>query len=194
LSAFSDDIRASAKRFRSNFLFAPSTIDTGAIDGIPPSWGAMKRMLACNKINIERQDGADKLFPESIGLWFSPDGAVFAFPKSFWQMPVHRIPGGKTAVSICGEINCIKENDLEGVRIIYNPSKEYGVFTFATRNPGVLEYEWPNPEIVNALADKRVPAIRCDTRKGSGIIHLPEGIGIDFKPGELISELILYPI
>ena len=61
---------------------------------------------------------------DSIGIFVSKNGLTFAFPKSWQRNPVHKIPGTSIGVTICGEIGTIEPKDLEGINILYNPSRE----------------------------------------------------------------------
>lgn len=61
---------------------------------------------------------------DSIGIFVGKNGLTFAFPKSGDRKPVHKIPDTSIGVTICGEINSIQPKDLEGVSILYNPSRE----------------------------------------------------------------------
>lgn len=62
---------------------------------------------------------------DSIGFYFTKDGKVYAFPKT-WKHPIHIIPNTKIAVSVCGEIAHLTPEQLENldIDIIYNPSRE----------------------------------------------------------------------
>lgn len=90
-------------------------------------WGQLKKELQESKIAIEEENVPDDDKPESVGLFIRKDGFVYAFPKSWKQKPIHKIPDTNIAVTICGEIGTIRPEDienLEGVDIIYNPSLE----------------------------------------------------------------------
>lgn len=91
------------------------------------SWVDLKRKLQEAKINIEETDLQDGEHPVSVGFFIGKNGFVYAFPKSWGKRPIHKIPGTNVAVTICGEINHIKLEDLdnlEGVNVIYNPARE----------------------------------------------------------------------
>ena len=63
---------------------------------------------------------------DSIGFFFSKDGSIYAFPKT-WEHPIHQIPNTKIAVAVCGEISYLKPEDLQelqNIDLIYNPSRE----------------------------------------------------------------------
>ena len=91
------------------------------------SWGELKRKFQENKIGTEENDIQDDYRPMSVGFFIGKDGFTYAFPKTWDQKPIHKIPGTNVAVTICGEINHIKPEDLDtlqGVNVIYNPAKE----------------------------------------------------------------------
>jgi len=91
------------------------------------SWGELKRKFKENKISTEENDIQDDYRPMSVGFFIGKNGLTYAFPKTWDKKPIHKIPGTDVAVSICGEINHVKPEDLdnlEGVNVIYNPARE----------------------------------------------------------------------
>lgn len=110
-----------AKDFEIDIVMAPDNIRENL------SWGELKRKFHRSKINVEENDIQDDYHPMSVGFFIGKDGFTYAFPKTWDQKPIHKIPGTDVAVTICGEINHIKPEDLdnlEGVNVIYNPARE----------------------------------------------------------------------
>ncbi|MBN2065998.1 MAG: hypothetical protein JW771_04220 [Candidatus Thermoplasmatota archaeon] len=66
----------------------------------------------------------DDFEANSVGFYFGSDGSIFAFPKQWEDVPVHRIPNTNIGVSICGEVNYVKPEHLEDIDILLNPSRE----------------------------------------------------------------------
>lgn len=62
--------------------------------------------------------------PASVGFYFGKNGSVYAFPKQWEKKPIHRIPSTDIAVVICGEINHLKPDMLDGISLLLNPSLE----------------------------------------------------------------------
>ena len=113
-----------AKEKKIDFIFAPENESAGKV----LSWGEIKTQLRGKGIAVEDSDLPDEAEPETVGLFISRKGTSYLFPKT-WQRsdvhrPVHRIPGTKIGVTICGEIHEIKPEDLEGIDVLYNPSRE----------------------------------------------------------------------
>ena len=75
---------------------------------------------------IETETNANPLSngADSIGFYFDGSGRVYCFPKSWQNHPVHKIPGTKIGVTICGEIGHVKPEDIDGLDVLYNPSRE----------------------------------------------------------------------
>lgn len=66
----------------------------------------------------------DDFEADSIGFYFGSGGFIYAFPKQWEDVPVHRIPNTNVGISICGEINHIKPEHLGGIDVLLNPSQE----------------------------------------------------------------------
>lgn len=92
------------------------------------SWGQIRHEFLQAGAMIEETAMPDEHQPETIGVFVSKTGSTYVFPKT-WHInevhkPVHRIPNTKIGVTICGEIHHIKPEDLEGINVLYNPSRE----------------------------------------------------------------------
>lgn len=66
----------------------------------------------------------DDFEANSVGFYFGSDGSIYAFPKQWEDVPVHRIPNTNIGVSICGEVNHIKPEHLKCIGLLLNPSRE----------------------------------------------------------------------
>lgn len=88
------------------------------------SWGQIKNNLKEKGIVLEETDFPEDECPDTFGLAVQKNGSIFVFPKSLEKKPLHRIPNTNTGITICGEIDHIKSEDLEGIDLIYNPSEE----------------------------------------------------------------------
>jgi hypothetical protein len=113
-----------AKAKNINLVMAPD--NTEKTDGqlLQIEWGQRKRQLQEAGIEVEDIDIPDDFKPETIGFYFNGAGQVYVFPKVWDIQPVHKIPNTKIGISICGEIGRIKEQDLDGIDVLYNPSRE----------------------------------------------------------------------
>lgn len=92
------------------------------------SWGQIKQEFQEHGATIEETAMPDEHKPETIGVFVDKTGFVYVFPKT-WHLekvhrPVHKIPDTKIGVTICGEIGHIKPEDLDGINVLYNPSRE----------------------------------------------------------------------
>lgn len=92
--------------------------------GRKATWNQINQEFVGTGATIEQTDLPDDYIPETVGVYVDPSGFIYVFPKTWERMPVHRIPNTNIGVTICGEINNIKPEHLEGVRILYNPSRE----------------------------------------------------------------------
>lgn len=109
-------IEALAKDKSVDIILAPDSHDM--------SWEEFQKRFQGEGRTIE-QDGFDNRDSIGIfGIFVGKNGMTFAFPKSGDRKPVHKIPDTSIGVTICGEIHSIQPKDLEGVSILYNPSRE----------------------------------------------------------------------
>ncbi len=106
-------IEALAKDKKVDIILAPDSHDM--------SWEEFQKRFQGEGRSVE-EEGVDSR--DSIGIFVGRDGLTFAFPKSWHRHPVHKIPGTHIGVTICGEIGTIKQKDLEGIHVLYNPSQE----------------------------------------------------------------------
>ena len=118
-----DQIKVAAQQRSTDIIIAP---DNQSGKRMP--WGELKKELQAHGIAVEKTDMPDDHIPETVGLYVSKTGNTYAFPKT-WHLeqvhrPLHKIPNTNIGVTICGEINFIKPEDLEGVNILFNPSRE----------------------------------------------------------------------
>lgn len=92
------------------------------------TWGELKQEFQGSGVSIEQTSLADNHKPETIGMFVGKHGLTYAFPKTWHRKevhnPVHKIPDTTIGVTICGETGHIKPEDLEGINILYNPSRE----------------------------------------------------------------------
>jgi hypothetical protein len=111
-------ISQAAKEKGIDIVMAPNERNSGV------SWENREIEMRKNGIIVSGTYEKD-LEPESIGFYFSKDGAIYAFPKN-WATPLHQIPNTRVAVSICGELAHLSPEDLKSVDldVIYNPSRE----------------------------------------------------------------------
>ncbi|RLG14700.1 MAG: hypothetical protein DRN71_02755 [Candidatus Nanohalarchaeota archaeon] len=87
-------------------------------------WKATKKMLSDSDIIIEDTNINDDFISEAMGFWFDRKGPVYCFPKVRKHHPVHKIPERDIGVTIYAEMYHIKPEDLESIKILYNPSAE----------------------------------------------------------------------
>lgn len=92
------------------------------------SWGQLKMALQPYEVQIEQTEISDDIRPETVGVFVGRNGLTFAFPKT-WNSgkvhrPVHKIPETNWGVTICGEMHEVTPSDLDGITIIFNPSRE----------------------------------------------------------------------
>jgi len=92
------------------------------------TWEELKQQLQDHGVNIEQTSLTGDYQPETIGFYVSKNGFTYAFPKTWHREevhnPVHKIPDTTIGITICGEIGHIQPQDLEGINILYNPSRE----------------------------------------------------------------------
>lgn len=107
-----------------DIILAPDNNESGG----KLTWGELKQQFQDHGVNIEQTSLAEDYRPETVGVYVGKNGFTYAFPKTWHREevhnPVHRIPNTTIGVTICGEIGHIQPQDLEGVKILYNPSRE----------------------------------------------------------------------
>lgn len=103
-----------------NVIMAPDNHESGN----SVSWEQRKLQLQEAGIEFEADVVPIDGRMETIGFYFGSEGKIFAFPKSWELRPVHKIPSTEIGVSICGEIGSLTDEDLKGVKVVYNPSRE----------------------------------------------------------------------
>ncbi len=118
-----EKIKEAARGNRADIVMAPDNEF-----GRNLSWGELKSELQANGIAVEESPVPDEYKPQSVGVFIDKAGAAYAFPKT-WHLgnvrrPVHKIPGTSIGITICGEIGEIQPQDLEGLTVLYNPSRE----------------------------------------------------------------------
>ena len=120
-----DKLQAIAEENRMDLIVGGNNGRRIGEDGF--TWCDLQEQFKDSGINAEAlgPDRPGDFIPESVVLFFRGDGTKYAFPK-FPQneSSVHKIPGTKVGVTICGEINHIKAEDLEGLQVLYNPAEE----------------------------------------------------------------------
>jgi len=117
-------IQSLAKSKNVNVILAPDNNEMGR----KLTWDELKQQLQNQGVNIEQTSLSGDYKPETIGIYIGKNGFTYAFPKTWHREevhnPVHKIPGTTIGVTICGEIGHIQPEDLEGINILYNPSRE----------------------------------------------------------------------
>lgn len=92
------------------------------------TWNELKQKLLHYKVSVEQTSLAGDYRPETIGFYVGKNRLTYVFPKTWHREevhnPVHKIPNTAIGVTICGEIGHIQPQDLEGINILYNPSRE----------------------------------------------------------------------
>ncbi len=238
---FAHEISRLAQEHGTNVVMAPTNI---GINHLPVAWETRREQLSSAGIRFEGDVAPNDGRIETVGFYFGADGFIYAFPKAWEIKPMHRIPETNIGVTICGEIHDLKPEDLEGVDVIYNPSREgddpylkYRMLGLAnpnisrdevraemlrddnfdhilddTKNDPSSEYyvaesdsrearerrfdEWLDTlwhlareesgrnsnyakHLAEVLREKRVPIIRCDGGKTSGLLNPMEGLKIE---------------
>jgi hypothetical protein len=115
------------------------------------SWAKQKARLEEAGVDIETESSPRDTSVDSIGFFFHKDGKVYVFPKSWASHPLHKIPGTKIAVSICGEISHLKPEQIEGVEVVYNPSREADDPYMAYRMMGLANPDVTRDEIIKQM-------------------------------------------
>ena len=117
-------IQSLAKSKNVDIILAPDNNEAGR----KLTWDELKQQLQDQEINIEQTSLSGDYRPETVGIYIGKNGFTYAFPKTWHREevhnPVHKIPGTTIGVTICGEIGHIQPEDLEGINILYNPSRE----------------------------------------------------------------------
>jgi len=126
-----DEFKELAKEMRANLIIAPDTYHE--LSKERSTWKKIKELLENNNVDIENSDFPNDRAPTSIGLFINKNGKVFAFPKFPFGIHLHHIPHTDIGVTICGEILGIKPEELEGIRVIYNPAEEHDDITVRFR-------------------------------------------------------------
>jgi hypothetical protein len=117
-----DRLSAVAQEKTINIVMAPDNNDENQKT---VSWEDRKQQLQAAGISFEEDTIPEDGRLETIGFFFGKDGRKYAFPKMMWgARSVHKIPETDIGVTICGEINHIKPEELEDIRVLYNPSRE----------------------------------------------------------------------
>jgi len=158
----------------------------------------------------------DDFEADSVGFYFGRDGSTYAFPKQWEDVPVHRIPDTNTGVSICGEVNNIKPEHLEGISLLLNPSREnddpfmrartsiYAGQSFEEATGYLGEMNERTKEMVREVSpyigenhdycrNNGVTVARTDSRsESSSLMCLPNGLKIlQYEPNEDYSYISL---
>ncbi|MSU75619.1 MAG: hypothetical protein EXS55_03840 [Candidatus Magasanikbacteria bacterium] len=107
------NIEALAKDQSVDIILAPDSHDM--------NWEEFQKRFQSEGRAVEKNDYNNR---DSIGIFVGKNGLTFAFQKSWQSNPVHKIPNTSIGVTICAEIGIIKPKDLEGISILYNPSRE----------------------------------------------------------------------
>lgn len=119
-----EKIQNLAKEKEIDIILAPDNNESGQ----KLTWNELKQELHDSNVDTEQTSLDNNYKPETIGIFIGKNGLTYAFPKTWHRKevhnPVHKIPGTSVGVTICGEIRHIKPEDLDGVTILYNPSRE----------------------------------------------------------------------
>lgn len=196
-------LSAIAKRSGSDIVMAPEHYWSSQQE----PWNKFAGKLESAGIRVEQVDEPE--VPDSVGFFFSKTGMAYAFPKLWAKKPLHRIPNTDIGITICGEINHIKPELLDGISLLLNPSLEGDDPSMGVRDmimagypqdtvleqskfgvPDVLQRIKSPPSyagaIYAAMQERGIMALRSDcTRWQSGILSLP--------PGAFISEYLYMP-
>lgn len=84
---------------------------------------ALRRKTA-NQPPFQTSFDPDTWSPPSVGFYFGSNGSAYAFPKQAPTKGVHFVPGTRLGISICGEMNQVKGEQLKGIDVLANPARE----------------------------------------------------------------------
>ena len=157
---------------RNEFLDA---MKTGAKTRGRDSWDKISTEASKYGFTCEKHDDVDKERMESVGMFFGCNGSSYIFPKLWEKQPVHKIPGTSIGVTICGEITRISPENLEGVSILFNPSREHDDIYIKYRMRAYIDNNISKEDILRE--------IEADFMKKNSLDNVKEEVQKDIKAG-----------